>query len=502
MRHQNKFLLGTLFLSLLLTGFTFRSPFAYANVNCSCTTYANDCNIFSVPDGGCTAEACKTKYKTEIKSVAGTTAGSADEFSCTSIHNTFVAAEVAKTTTPPVQPAAFVIPTLNVQIPGLTFSKPVLTSKGIESSFLGSYLTAMYRYLIGISITIAIVMVMIGGFQYVLSAGGADAGKAKTRITNATVGLVLLLCVYLILYTTNPQLTILNTIALQNVPVSPLISAQITVNLKRCGELRGTLTTCTASKVAGGINGTMRDIINSIPQTDPFLLAAHVLMESGGQVGYGARRGPCGEVGPAQFMPSTAEGMKAFPGCCTGLWAPPSPKTGKMDGWTSYVKECDNNRDMTPEGPPFPKFYRGDKSAGKEFPPKYPGACGHFETASQACVDFFNSKKPDGSVDLAKVKQLLTISKDLIEKNLTRTGGDRAQELCIYNGGVPYGQLASTKYKMLCEKAGGSVTLTSPGTKAIPASSPVTSSPTTDEGTVDEVPPAEIYNFGGPNLDE
>ncbi|MEK7452506.1 MAG: hypothetical protein AAB664_04145, partial [Patescibacteria group bacterium] len=132
-------------------------------------------------------------------------------------------------------PTQFITPILNVDIPGLKFtstvSGPCPYDAGqtcIKSNFLADYLTGVYQFLIGASIAIAIVMVMIGGLQYVFSAGGADAGKAKTRISNATIGLTLLLSVYLILYTVNPKLTILDTVSLQNIPPEGLGNNEVT----------------------------------------------------------------------------------------------------------------------------------------------------------------------------------------------------------------------------------------------------------------------------------
>ncbi len=72
---------------------------------------------------------------------------------------------------------------------------------------VGEYINAIYYWMIGAGITIAIVMIMIGGLQYVLGAGGGSAAKtAKKRIGDAVIGLVLLLCVNLILSTVNPYL--------------------------------------------------------------------------------------------------------------------------------------------------------------------------------------------------------------------------------------------------------------------------------------------------------
>ncbi len=70
----------------------------------------------------------------------------------------------------------------------------------------GSYVETVYRWLLGIAGTVAIIMIMVGGLQYVLSAGGADVGKAKARMKNAVIGLVLLFAAALLLETVNPRL--------------------------------------------------------------------------------------------------------------------------------------------------------------------------------------------------------------------------------------------------------------------------------------------------------
>ncbi|MBU0646276.1 pilin [Patescibacteria group bacterium] len=71
---------------------------------------------------------------------------------------------------------------------------------------VGDYISAIYTWLLGAALTVAIVMVMIGGLQYVISAGGGKAKEAKDRISNAVIGFVLLLFAYVILFTVNPNL--------------------------------------------------------------------------------------------------------------------------------------------------------------------------------------------------------------------------------------------------------------------------------------------------------
>ncbi len=108
------------------------------------------------------------------------------------------------------------IPRLEVPIPGVVFSAPVKSAKLLSVDFLAQYLSGLYRYLLGISGTIALVMILIGGFQYAL--GGfskAQIQKGKDRMLNGVIGLVLLLSVYLILYIVNPQLTVFKPLTLE-----------------------------------------------------------------------------------------------------------------------------------------------------------------------------------------------------------------------------------------------------------------------------------------------
>ncbi|MEK7620310.1 MAG: C39 family peptidase [Patescibacteria group bacterium] len=98
-------------------------------------------------------------------------------------------------------------PTLSVDIPTITFSDGRIEDDVLKVNYLGDYIAGIYKYLLGISTTIAIVMIMVGGLQWSLGGQSPEAiGKAKTRIKNAVTGLVLLLGTYVILFTVNPQL--------------------------------------------------------------------------------------------------------------------------------------------------------------------------------------------------------------------------------------------------------------------------------------------------------
>lgn len=84
-----------------------------------------------------------------------------------------------------------------------------LGEKGAELSSwtLSTYLSGMLRLIIALGGAIAVLMAIIGGVQYVAS-GIAPAAKndAKNRITNAFIGLAIILTSYLLLNTINPDL--------------------------------------------------------------------------------------------------------------------------------------------------------------------------------------------------------------------------------------------------------------------------------------------------------
>lgn len=87
---------------------------------------------------------------------------------------------------------------------------------------IGSYINLIYTYGLGTASIIAVVMMMIGGAQYIIGSGtgGEAVAAAKTRITNAVTGLALLFCIYIILYAVNPDLTVFKTIQMPRIKPS------------------------------------------------------------------------------------------------------------------------------------------------------------------------------------------------------------------------------------------------------------------------------------------
>jgi len=70
-----------------------------------------------------------------------------------------------------------------------------------------AYVTGFYNFAIAFVLIAALLMITIGGFYYITSAGNqAQASTAKRIITDALLGLIIVFVTYLILHTINPDL--------------------------------------------------------------------------------------------------------------------------------------------------------------------------------------------------------------------------------------------------------------------------------------------------------
>ncbi|MDD5068156.1 MAG: pilin [Candidatus Pacebacteria bacterium] len=86
---------------------------------------------------------------------------------------------------------------------------------------LATYLGDIFKLGIGLCGIFAVLMIVVGGLEYVMTDKIASKEDAKTRITNAIIGLLLALSSYVILYTINPALVsldFLNSTGGGNVP--------------------------------------------------------------------------------------------------------------------------------------------------------------------------------------------------------------------------------------------------------------------------------------------
>ena len=75
----------------------------------------------------------------------------------------------------------------------------------------GDYFNKIYRLMVGITGVLAVIMIVVGGLEYIASAANPSAKQsAKNRIWAAIGGLLLALSSYLILQTINPNLVNFN----------------------------------------------------------------------------------------------------------------------------------------------------------------------------------------------------------------------------------------------------------------------------------------------------
>ncbi len=149
-----------------------------------------------------------------------------------------------------------VTPTTQVVIPGLTFTKTLDLKDGAnglrfyEIPWIAEYISAVYRWGVGIAGVLAVVMIIIGGFTW-LTAGGnsSQVETGKKYIIGALAGLVFVMSSYTILWLINPELVKLKSIAIPYVERLSLeipesepenIAAEKTGNLTAVGERKTT----------------------------------------------------------------------------------------------------------------------------------------------------------------------------------------------------------------------------------------------------------------------
>ncbi len=93
----------------------------------------------------------------------------------------------------------------------------------VDIPWLANYVSGVYTYAVGLAGLLAAVMFMVGGFQYLTAGGDASrVGAAKKRITDAVIGLALVLGSFVILDTINPDLIAVQSIRIQTVPPNKL----------------------------------------------------------------------------------------------------------------------------------------------------------------------------------------------------------------------------------------------------------------------------------------
>lgn len=106
-----------------------------------------------------------------------------------------------------------VTPKLNITIPGLQFSdEAYVENNQVYIPFLAQYINAFFKYILGISLVATAIMLVWGGMLYIYGSTGLQVSDAKKKITDAVIGLVIILGAYVIIANINPNLTSLGAI--------------------------------------------------------------------------------------------------------------------------------------------------------------------------------------------------------------------------------------------------------------------------------------------------
>lgn len=91
----------------------------------------------------------------------------------------------------------------------------------LDIPYLSQYIGTLYKVAVGFAGIFAIVMMMIGGFQYMIARDTGMSKKGRERIVNALVGLGITLFAFVILNTINPDLVKLNSLRIETVQPVP-----------------------------------------------------------------------------------------------------------------------------------------------------------------------------------------------------------------------------------------------------------------------------------------
>lgn len=91
----------------------------------------------------------------------------------------------------------------------------------LDIPYLSQYIGTLYKVAVGFAGIFAIVMMMIGGFQYMIARDTGMNKKGRERIVNAMVGLGITLFAFVILNTINPDLVKLAALRIETVTPVP-----------------------------------------------------------------------------------------------------------------------------------------------------------------------------------------------------------------------------------------------------------------------------------------
>ncbi len=117
-----------------------------------------------------------------------------------------------------VKTVAPIIPKPEVNITGLVFSKQLTETNGnLSVPFIAEYIAAVYKYALGITVIAAALMMIYGGFLWIIGATITSITKGKKIIGDALIGLLLVYSSFTLLNMLNPETVSMKGLQLTNV---------------------------------------------------------------------------------------------------------------------------------------------------------------------------------------------------------------------------------------------------------------------------------------------
>jgi hypothetical protein len=189
-------------------------------------------------------------------------------------------------------------PTLGIKIPGVVFSSNIPVVGGnLTIPWFAQYIAAIQTYLTGISIVAAAIMIIYGGFLYIVASSGAKVESGKTIIIDAVVGLFLVLGAVTILQTINPATVQPKALTIESIkPRLEIIPADILSKLtglasasgyKADGEIGAALSSTGVTGNSILSNAQIKELATKLSaklDIEPCILYAVIKAESNGKV--------------------------------------------------------------------------------------------------------------------------------------------------------------------------------------------------------------------------
>jgi hypothetical protein len=144
----------------------------------------------------------------------------------------------------------------------------LVTFDPTQENNLGTYLNLIIKIFIGISAVLAVIMIVMGGIEYMTSELISNKEHGKEKITHAILGLLLALGAYTLLYTINPDILRTDLTSLEKVTVEVILGSN-SIYIKpaadsaRCVPVTsGPCTTTNLSSIFGSKAEAMSKICN------------------------------------------------------------------------------------------------------------------------------------------------------------------------------------------------------------------------------------------------